>query len=108
MSRIVRLLAYLSVLMLVVSGGTFAHAVPAHSHADLQPNAHESAHEHVQDVAAEPVAKAELHCGAPILQLTKEYELSFVRKKSEVEQGRQKGMRVSSLTFEPPPPKTAS
>ncbi|WP_428686808.1 hypothetical protein [Roseibium sp.] len=108
MSRIVRLLAYLSVLMLVVSGGTFAHAVPAHSHTGPSPEAHGDSHKHVNSVKAEPVAKAELHCGAPILQLTKEYELSFVRKKSEVEQGRQKGMRVSSLTFEPPPPKTAS
>ncbi len=108
MSRLVRLLAYISVLMLVVSGGTFAHEVAAHSHSGVISETNSPPHRHLHDASSETAAKTDLHCGAPILQLTKDYRLSFFRKQPEIETGEERVARISSPALEPPPPKATS
>ncbi|MCX2725731.1 hypothetical protein [Roseibium salinum] len=107
MIRIVRLLAYLSVFMLVLSGGIYTHADDMHVHAAASSKPAQGSHVHA-DGTADTVDKADLHCGASILSLAMECRLPLRRKTLEVSPGEDGTIRQADAPFELPPPKTTS
>ncbi|MBD1548778.1 hypothetical protein [Roseibium aggregatum] len=101
-------MAYLSVIMLMMSGGSFTHAAEAHDHLAAASHAATTPHAHTDKSSLDTSASAELHCGASILSLAKEYRLPMCSNALDLAAHGDAAIRPASHSFEPPPPRTAS
>lgn len=108
MIRLGRLLAYLSVIMLMMSGGSFTHAADAHDHLAAASHAATTPHAHTDKSSIDTSGGVELHCGASILSLAKEYRLPMCSSALDVTAHGDAAIRSANQSFEPPPPRIAS
>lgn len=108
MIRLFRLLACLSAFMLVMSGGVYAHAPKAHSHAVAIDHGEALADGQADGGDADTVDESQLHCGASILSLAYEYRVPLRPTALAVPATAQRAMSPAILSFEPPPPRTTS
>ncbi len=110
MIRLGRLLAYLSIIMLMMSGGMYTHAAEAHDHAAIASDAAATVapHAHTDKSSLDTSGGVELHCGASILSLAKEYRLPMCSSALDLTAHGDAAIRPASHSFDPPPPRTAS
>ncbi len=110
MIRVFRLLAFLAVVTLAVSGGLYTHASEAHEHhpSDLSTNKDGVDHQHAQSGYDASGKELSLHCGAFILTLPAETSFAMPTMATYMPGHIEPAHRPAQLLFDTPPPRLFS